>query len=392
MPNCSNCGAEINGAQKFCGVCGAPVSAQPVAAPTSTGSFKSPAIPQPTQGQRKSKKKILIPIVCALLVAVIGGGGWLIYSNLNQNGASMSESSNSQPYQPPADAPPSTALAHEHLFYEADTMMAYARMAEDSGVTLQAEYVYGHALAPVSALRFCLDNILWLKGEGETVEDIVSAAPYGDWNEIVAVGLGSPMPFYFEGLLYDFQDMTAEATACYKKAEANPNFVVQDFNYLKSMSVDDLYELRSLVVEKELAILDEYTPRAHLYAERTGAEFAPEYHMALAGDKLKEGNSIAAAGSCLNAVIANPHIPDCYATAILLGSQTDDPEAALFILNEGLWAFPSNGEINYAAAMVEYSAGNTEGARAYLQTAQADAELSSEFSALCEQLLGQIGG
>ncbi len=383
MPKCSNCGAELNGIEKFCGVCGTPVAAQTVAIPADN---------RPPKPKARGQRKIIIPIICIVLIAIIGGGAWLIYSNLIQGGDNEGTNGNSQPYQPPENAPPSTALAHEHLFYEADTMMAYARMAEDSGVTLQAEYVYGHALAPVSALRFCVDNILWLMGEGETVEDIVSAAPYGDWDEIVAVGLGSPMPLYFEGLLYDFQGMTSEAAECYKKAKANPNYMEQDFYYLKSMSIDELYALRSLAVEKELTILNEYTPRAHLYAERTGAEFAPEYHMALAGDKLKEGNSLAAFGSCLNAVIVNPHIPDYYATAILLGSQTSDHEMTLFILNEGLWAFPNNGEINYAAAMVEYAAGNVEGARAYLQTAQADMELSSEFSALCEQLLQQIGG
>ncbi len=323
--------------------------------------------------------------VAACLLAAV-----MIVSLAACNSAQEQAPDGSSPLQ--ADPPPADALAHEHLFYESGAMVTYAHMAEDSGVTLQAEYVYGSALAPVSALRFCVDNILWLKGEGETVADIVSAAPFGDWDAIVAAGLASPMPFYFEGLLYQVQGMDAEAAACYEKAEANPNYEEQDFYYLKDMSVEELYALRDRAVEKELAILDEYTPRATLYAGRTGAEFAPVYHAALAGEKLNEGDTAAAFGCWLNAVLAGPHIPDYYAAAVLSGVQAGQSDTALAVLNEGLWAFPNSGEINYAAATVEVAAGNMDSARAYLQTAQADAELSPEFAAECDRLLAQMGG
>ncbi len=259
-------------------------------------------------------------------------------------------------------------------------------------MTLQAEYTYGLALAPVSALRLCVDNILWLMGEGEAVEDIIGAAPYGDWNEVVAVGLGSPMPFYFEGLLYQVQGMEAEAAACYAQAQANPLYTEQDYYYLRNMSVEDLYALRNAAVEKELAILDEYTPRPGLYSERTGAEFSPAYHAALAGEKMQQDDSAAAYGCFLNAVLCYPQLPDYYAATILLGLQIGQTETALNLLNEGLWAHPANGEINYAAATMAYANGDMDGARAYLQAAKADTELSAEFAAECDRLLAQMGG
>ncbi len=301
------------------------------------------------------------------------------------------KSSEVQSSQPPA-TPPADAAAHDNLLYEADTLLGYARMADDSGVTLQAEYTYGLALAPVSSLRLCVDNILWLKGEGETVEDIIGAAPYSGWDEIIAVGLGSPMPFYFEGLLYQVQGKDTEAADCYKKAEANPSYAESDFYYLKDMGVEDLYALHNLLVERELEILDEYAPRAVLYAERTGAEFSPAYHAALAAENMQEDDNAAAYGCFLNAVMCCPQIPDYYATTILLGMQTGQTDMALYLLNEGLWAFPQNGEINYAAALVAYTNGDMDGARAYLNTAEADTELSAEFAAGCEQLSAQIGG
>ena len=154
----------------------------------------------------------------------------------NSGGNSTETPDISELQQPDTDAP-----AHEHLYHQSEEMLIYAHHAEDTGVALQADYFYGMALAPISSLRFCVDNILWLKGEGETVADIVSAAPFGDWDAIVGAGLGSPMPFFFEGLLFTFQGKNDEAAECYKKAEANSNYTEMDFNYLKSMSIDAVY-------------------------------------------------------------------------------------------------------------------------------------------------------
>jgi hypothetical protein len=154
------------------------------------------------------------------------------------------------------------------------------------------------------------------------------------------------------------------------------------------MSVEDLYALHNTLVAKELEILDEYTPRTALYAERTVAEFSPIYHAALAGEKLNADDNGAAYGCFLNAVLCNPQTADYYAAAILLGLQTEQSDTAMALLNEGLYAFPKNGEINYAAA----TSGDNEGAKAYLQTAKADTALSAEFAAKCDALLAQIGG
>jgi hypothetical protein len=326
---------------------------------------------------KKSKKKIIIPIVCVLLVAALGVGGFFVYTQFFSGESG----------KPGANAP-----AHEQLFYESDTYLTYARQTADLGVDLQAEYTYGIALAPVSSLRLCVDNILWLKGEGETVEDVIGAAPYGNWDDIVAVGLGSPMPFYFEGLVYQVQGQDSEADVCYKQAKANPNYTEQDFYYLKSMSVEDLYKIRNTAVEKELAILDEYTPRTTLYAARTGAEFSPVYHMALCSEKLQTDDTVSAYGCALNAVLSNPQIPDYYGSAVLLGLQTEQSDTAAVILNEGLWAFPQNGELNYIAATLKAAEGDNESAKVFLRTALADTEMSGTYKQKCQELQAQIGG
>lgn len=289
--------------------------------------------------------------------------------------------------QPDADAP-----AHEHLYYKSEQMMVYAHHAEDTGVALQADYFYGMALAPISSLRFCVDNIIWLKGEGETVADIVSAAPFGDWDAIVGAGLGSPMPFFFEGLLFTFQGKSDEAAECYKRAKANSNYEEMDFNYLKSMSIDDLYSLRDECVKKEMAILNEYTPKSTMLAKRTGAEFSPIYHAALAGEMQQSGDSYSMYRCFFNAVLCNPQIPDYYSAAALAAMQVGEVETAELIINDGLWAFPQNGEINYVAATMAFANGDTDGAKEYLQAAKADAELPAVFSEQCDLLLSQIGG
>ena len=289
--------------------------------------------------------------------------------------------------KPDADAP-----AHEHLYYKSEQMIVYAHHAEDTGVALQADYFYGMALAPISSLRFCVDNVIWLKGEGETVADIVSAAPFGDWDAIVGAGLGSPMPFFFEGLLFTFQGKSDEAAECYKRAKANSNYEEMDFNYLKSMSIDDLYSLRNDCVKKEMAILNEYTPKSTMLAERTGAEFSPIYHAALAGEMQQSNDSYSVYRCFFNAVLCNPQIPDYYSSAALTAMQVGEVEIAELIINDGLWAFPKNGEINYVAATMAYANGDTDAAREYLQAAKADAELPAAFSEQCDLLLSQIGG
>jgi hypothetical protein len=69
------------------------------------------------------------------------------------------------------------APLHEQLTAEADLSLGYARQAANMGVPIQGEYYYGLALAEVSALRLCADHLLWLNGEGDTVDESIGAAP-----------------------------------------------------------------------------------------------------------------------------------------------------------------------------------------------------------------------
>jgi Tfp pilus assembly protein PilF len=114
--------------------------------------------------------------------------------------------------------------------------------------------------------------------------------------------------------------------------------------------------------------------------------------MALCSEKL-EANDMTAAYSCaLNAVLCNPQIPDYYGSAVLLGLQTGQNDTATTILNEGLWAFPQSGELNYIAATLKAAEGDNESAKAFLQTAMADTEMSAAYKQKCQALQAEIGG
>ena len=70
--------------------------------------------------------------------------------------------------------------------------------------TAQADYAYGLAAASVSSMRYCIDCLLYLAGEGDTLEDVVGERP-GNWDEIAAMNYASPYPYFFEGLVYNYQ-------------------------------------------------------------------------------------------------------------------------------------------------------------------------------------------
>jgi hypothetical protein len=45
----------------------------------------------------------------------------------------------------------------------------------EQGLSLQADYAYGWAAASVSSMRYCVDCLLYLKGEGGSLKDVTGA-------------------------------------------------------------------------------------------------------------------------------------------------------------------------------------------------------------------------
>ncbi len=325
-------------------------------------------------------KKLLALLLAVMLVfslAACGGGG----------GETPSGSQTTTPGNTVRTVDPD-APAHEQLMAEVNNRLVWAAEQADVGMTLQSEYLYGVAQAEISSLRLAIDTILWLMGEGDDLDQVIGAAPYRNWDAIVGAGPGSDAPFYFEGLLLTIQGKDAEAEECYKKAAANPMHTERDFYYLRNMSVDELYELEEKVAKLEDAVYVLYTPRTRLLAERTGAEFSPYYHLAMAAERAdRPGDALQCA---VNALLANPLEPTLFSAAAAYAMDAGEVETAAQYLNEGLYIFPEDGSLNYLAALYSAASGDNDAAKGYLNTARANAE--GDLLAQINALAAQIGG
>ncbi len=278
--------------------------------------------------------------------------------------------------------------AHVELMLQVRGLAEAASKQYDAGLTFQSEYLYGLAQAEISSLRLCVDYVLWLKGEGANLAEVIGDAPYRTWDEVVGAGLGSDAPFYFEGLLFRFQGEQDKAEECLRLAGANPLHQERDFYYLRRMSVEELYDLKAKAAELENELYGQYSPRTVLLDTRTGAEFSPAYHLAMAGER--EGNAAEAAQCALNALLASPLTPSLYGNAAALELEAGNVDLAVEILNEGLFLAPEDPSVNYVAALYARASGNDASAKAFLETARAGAE--GDLLDRIDALLGQLGG
>ena len=278
------------------------------------------------------------------------------------------------------------AAAHEQLMARCRTYLDRANDLEDVGNVLTAEYLRGYAQAEVSSLRMSIDTILWLMGEGESLSDVIGTAPYRTWDDIAGAGLGNEAPFYFEGLLFEIQGEKEKAEESYQKAAMNPGREERDFYYLRHMSVEELYQLREQVLEMECGIADQYTPRTALVRERTGAEYAPAFHLALM--KEYEESPTEMHQCAVNALLTNPTDPSLYSIAATTAINVSKPEEAYEYVNDGLFLFKDDAELNYLAALLAASDEKKDEAKAFLAKAKekADEELKTKIQALSEQI------
>ena len=211
------------------------------------------------------------------------------------------------------------------------------------GLRVHSEYYYSFAGASVGALRYAAESILWLKGEGDTMESFTSGSRYTGWETIAEINYASPYPSYFEGLLLEIQGKYEECIDPYAAASIMPLFPEEglDFYYLKKMSVADLYELRDTLRAFEDTLYAVYTPAL------TGAEwdrngFDPEYLLA----KSRESVQSAEYGDALRyaklALKADPFDAVVWQNAALCALYALDLELMGEYLDEGLTAFPED--------------------------------------------------
>ena len=138
----------------------------------------------------------------------------------------------------------------------------YGDEAAELNLTVQSEYYYSFAGASVSAFRYAVEYVLWLKGEGDTLASFTADSRYAGWDTIAEINYSSPYATYFEGMLLDFQGKHDEAVTPVALASIMPMFPEEglDFSYLRTMEADALYTLRDSLRALEDTIYGAYTP------------------------------------------------------------------------------------------------------------------------------------
>ena len=138
----------------------------------------------------------------------------------------------------------------------------YGDEAAELNLTAQSEYYYSFAGASVSAFRYAVEYVLWLKGEGDTLASFTADSRYAVWDTIAEINYSSPYATYFEGMLLDFQGKHDEAVTPVALASIMPMFPEEglDFSYLRTMEADALYTLRDSLRALEDTIYGAYTP------------------------------------------------------------------------------------------------------------------------------------
>ena len=283
---------------------------------------------------------------------------------------------------------PDNAASYERLLIEADNYMTEGKRYELFGMETVGKYYCGLALSAVSSLRFATENIIYLKDEKLDIIEIQAGASYLDWDEIAEVSFASFWPAYFEGLIYELQGKNADAETWYKIARDNPLYYETDFYYLKNWSLDKLYELHDICLEKEQAICERFTPETKLLTtSRTGAEYIPDYNLYVM-DRFNDSpeNFIQAA---INFLYVTPFYEDGYCMLYLAYLSEDDVDNALYYLNDGHFANPDGPLINYYLGASFYSLKEYEKARACLEIAAKSEE--AELAKRANELLSKIG-
>lgn len=254
------------------------------------------------------------------------------------------------PGEEPADAA-SDALSEKEFFKLIEQSEKYGKRFDDLLMEETSAYFYGFAGASASAMRFAVERLLWLKGEGEDFDSLTAGSRYTNWDEIAEICYASPYPYYFEGLIYELQGKTEEAAKAYLNASVMGNYPEKglDFRYLRDMSVTDLYALRDKLRGCEDGIYEKYRPVLYGY-ERTPYNFSADYLCADAMELLDAGKYGEALIPAIYAVRIRPKTAEFWICAITAASYADEAYKATKLLEEALRYFPDHEGLNALAS------------------------------------------
>lgn len=224
---------------------------------------------------------------------------------------------------------------------------SYGDRTAELELPVNSEYYYSFAGASTSALRYAVEYILWLKGEGESLAQFTANSLYKDWSTIAEINYASPYPCYFEGMLLEVQGRYEEALELYANASVMDMFPEGglDFYYLKYMTVEALYDLRDDLRALEDEIYSAYRPRL------TGREwdkylFDDEYIMAVWKEMMDASDFENALWYAKQALKVNPFNESSWSSAALSAVYTQDWEQAGAYIDEGLTVFPEDEVLN----------------------------------------------
>ena len=214
------------------------------------------------------------------------------------------------------------------------------------GLTVNAEYYYSFAGASISAFRYAVECILWLKGEGDTLDSFTADSRYSGFDRIAEINYASPYPSYFEGLLYEVQGKYDECVTPYAYASIMPMFPEEglDFYYLKKMSIDGLYELRDSLREVEEEIYGVYSPvlTGHEWDRKL---FDTEYLLGMSASEISESEYESALFYAKQALKSNPFIERSWQNAAACAMYAEQLELMGEYVEEGLAIFPEDEKL-----------------------------------------------
>lgn len=230
----------------------------------------------------------------------------------------------------------------------------------DLGLQLQAAYAYGWALASISSMRYCADCLLYLSGEGATLEDVTDGRVSG-WDEIAGFNYATPYPWFFEGLVQHVQGNTKEAAYLYERAIANPAFDAEYGETLKAltaMNVTQLKELKTRLIKLEDQIFEKYEPDANHYP-RNDFCYDDTYLCLLAKETLEQSgtNYRRALRHYEAALKVNPFEGDNFAGCAIMSFYLDEFDKMYYYVNEGLYIDPEHEGLNELAKLMNKEAG-----------------------------------
>lgn len=208
-------------------------------------------------------------------------------------------------------------------------------------------FFYSYAGAMAGSARLAIEKLLWLRGEGESFEELSEGSRFADFDSLGKLCHASPFPFYFEGLICEFQGENDRAEELYKYAAVMSFFPDNgmDFYYLRNLEIGELYALRDTLCGIENDVYAEFVPVLYDYPRTVYSSIA-EYLYLDAMELLEAGKYAEAVVPARLAVRIDPDEDDFWVAAVSAAMYADEPYQAVLFLEEGLKYCPDSEKLD----------------------------------------------